>query len=103
MKQFDDKCPFRENRWRYLLSNVGNMYDIKKFDHDVASYKWWKFTDRLLKASIGKNVDDIYSKFCKEIPDRYKWMWKHYFEGKYADYKLDKRKRIKVGYVRLKY
>lgn len=98
-----ETLPTRMSRKDYLTAKYGDMWNLRFDDSwyrsDKSDYYWTKL-QRILKAHIGKNVDEAYSKYCKVV-EPYE---KYYFFGEFKDrtyytapYTLDLNRCIQVN------
>lgn len=93
--------------WEIQRQSMGKRFGgaWERWQH--GGVKYWKIATKLIDASIGKNVDDVYSKFCNilktenhikdcglnEFIDDF---WSNFksIEHSYADYYIDDQRRI---------
>lgn len=64
----EENLPFKESRKENLTRRFGNLWNLFKFEYprrsDKSQYPW-VIADRLIRSNIGRNVDKVFSKFCK--------------------------------------
>jgi len=99
-----EELPMKMSRKDYLIAKYGDMWSLRRFDHswyrsDKSDYYWTKL-QRILKAHIGKNVDEAYSKYCKIVePYEKPYFFDEFRNRTYysADYTLDLNRCIQVN------
>ena len=99
-----ENVPKRESRKEYITRKYGDFWNLRRFESHYISDKNdnpWHIISTILKGSIGKNIDKVYSKVCKAIRSQDKDTFKWFF-GNRGRYYIDKNKCIQLNPIQKK-